>query len=133
MKSHVHQLNKQNRSQSPQTVYADRVTPWNAPSFQSARCYTLVARHSPAPHNALKEFAYESSSLPHCFTSWWRLSASFLVKVFPHPPLQTKGLSPVCVSRCLFRSCWRLKDKAHWSQENGRVGDAGYWAATLIE
>ena len=84
-----------------------------------------------------------SSSMPHRFTSyadgqrrtrsagretrtWCLFSASFLVNVFPHPPLQKNGFSPVCVSRWRLRSCCRLNDSAHMSHANGRGGEAGY-------
>ncbi|GBE81103.1 hypothetical protein SCP_0308280 [Sparassis crispa] len=67
--------------------------------------------------------------LTNTSVTWWRqmsartwclFSASFLVNVLPQPPLHTNGFSPVCVSRCRFRSCCLLKDNAHMSQEKGR-------------
>ena len=61
--------------------------------------------------------------------TWCRFSASFLVNVFPQPPLQKNGFSPVCVSRWRLRSCWRLNESAHMSHANGRGGDAGNWLA----
>ena len=83
-------------------------------------------------HQLLRTFVTSAINRgEHEFTlTWCRFSASFLVKVFPQPPLQIKGLSPVWVSRCLFRSCCRLNDKAHWSHENGLDGEAGYCAGT---
>lgn len=61
--------------------------------------------------------------------TWCLLSASFRVNVFPHPPLQKNGFSPVWVSRWRLRSCCRLNESAHMSHAKGRGGDAGYWDA----
>ncbi|KAH9485171.1 hypothetical protein JR316_0002078 [Psilocybe cubensis] len=57
--------------------------------------------------------------------TWCRFKASFLVKVFPHPPLHKYGFSPLCVSRWRFKSCWRLKDNAQRSQGKGLTDEVG--------